>query len=190
MKKNNLKEEDFIVGISITAGRKLKEWEPVKFNQLADRLIEELGAEITFIGAPDDKKIIQRVVTKMKNNAIVSTDFKVYELAALFQKFKLFISTDTGPLYIAHAVGALVVDITGPVDINEQPPRDKRSEIVQKKIYCVPCSFVVPAVIECKEGHHRCVKETTVDDVFKAVIKLIKRCKINIKKGNSTLGLG
>lgn len=178
LKKNNLKEEDFIIGISVTAGRKLKEWEPIKFNQLADRLIEELGAEITFIGAPNDKKIIQRVVTKMKNNAIVATDFKIHELAALFQKFKLFISVDTCPLYIAHAVGTPVVDIAGPVDINEQPPRDKRSEIVQKKIYCVPCSFIIPAAIECKEGHHRCIKETTVDNVLGAVVRIIKRCNI------------
>lgn len=174
-KRNNLKEKDFIIGISVTAGNKFKEWEPIKFSQLADKLIKELKAKIIFIGSPNDKAIIKRVINNTKNRAILSTDFKLHEVAALLKRLKLFISVDTGPLYIAHAVGTSVVDILGPVDIRVQPPRNKKSEIIQKKIYCVPCSFIVPAASHCKEGHLRCVKEITVDDVFKAVKRLSKR---------------
>jgi len=175
LKKNSLKKSDFLVGITVTAGNKLKEWEPVKFSKLADKLIKELKAKIVFIGVPNDKAIIKRVTAKMRNKAVLVTNFKVCELAALLEKLRLFISVDTGPLYIAHATETPVVDITGPCDINEQPPQDNISELVYKKIDCWPCSFVIPPARECKEKHRRCIKEITVEDVFEAVEKLLKR---------------
>jgi ADP-heptose:LPS heptosyltransferase len=175
LRENNLKEDDFLIGISVTAGNKIKEWEPDKFCQLADRLIEELKAKIIFIGTPDDEALISGMIGKMKNEVIPATSFKLNELAALFKKLKLFISVDTGPLYIAHAVGTPVVDVVGPCDINEQPPRDDLSELVYKRIDCWPCSFVIPPARYCKNKHSRCIKEITVEDVFVAIIKLLER---------------
>jgi heptosyltransferase-2 len=175
LEENNLKKNDFIIGISVTAGNKFREWEPIKFSQLADRLIKELGANIILFGAPADEKIIQEVMINMKNKPISSTNFKVNELAAIFKKLRIFISVDTGPLYIAHSVGTPVVDIVGPVDTEVQPPRDNISELVYKKIYCWPCVFIYPGARSCKEGHLRCVKEISADDVFSVVKKLIKR---------------
>jgi len=174
-KKNNLKKNDILIGISVAAGNKLKEWELIKFSQLADKLIEDLGAKIIFIGAPNDKKSVSKAIVSMKNKALSNTDFKLHELAALFKKLKLFISVDTGPLYIAHAVGVPVVDITGPCDVDEQPPRDNRSELVYKKMDCWPCSFVIPPARNCKRGDLRCIKEITIDDVFNAAYRLIKK---------------
>jgi ADP-heptose:LPS heptosyltransferase len=111
----------------------------------------------------------------MKNEAIISTDFRLNETAALLEKMKLFISVDTGPLHIAHALNVPVVNIIGPTTLDEQAPRDERSEIVHKDIYCAPCFFNMSTINYCKEGHHRCIKEIMVDDVFGAVVKLIKR---------------
>lgn len=180
-KKNNIKKEDFVVGISVAVGNKFREWEPKKFSQLADRLIKELKAKIIFTGASNDKKLIEKVVGNMKNKAIISIDFKLHELAALLKKMKLFIASEAGPLYVANAVGTPVVDIVGPVDINIQPPRDKKSELVQKKIYCSPCCFIIPAPRGCKEGHLRCLKDITVNDVFVAIRRLLKRLNLCTK---------
>lgn len=178
LRKNNLKKNDFLVGITVTSRVKLKEWEPFKFGQLADRLIEELKAKIIFIGSPGDRIIIEEIINDMKNEATISTDFKLNETAALLEKIKLFISVDTGPLHIAHVLNVPVVNIIGPTTLDEQAPRDERSEIVHKDIYCAPCFFNMFAVDYCKEGHHRCIKEIMVDDVFGAVVKLIKRVYI------------
>jgi ADP-heptose:LPS heptosyltransferase len=175
---NNLKKEELLIGISVTAGNKIKEWEAIKFSQLADWLIEKLGAKIIFVGAQDDIVRLGKVVDEMKHKSILTTGFKLEELAALFKKFKLFISVDTGPLYIAHAVGTPVVDIVGPVDPGVQPPQDEISEIVKKDIYCFPCCFIIPPARECKEGHLRCIKEITVEDVFLAANKLVKKRNI------------
>lgn len=175
LRKNSVKENDFLIGMTAVAGVKLKEWEPFKFGQLADRLIKELKAKIVFVGAPGDRKITEKIVNDMRGKAIISTDFKINETAALLEKTKLFISVDTGPLHIAHTLDVPVVNIIGPTTLDEQAPRDRRSEIVHKDIYCAPCFFNMRTIHYCKEGHHRCIKEITVNDVFKAVKKLLNR---------------
>jgi heptosyltransferase II len=174
LSENNLQEGDLLIGITASAGNKLKEWESDKFIQLTDKLIDELGARIVFIGAPNDKVILENIVNDMKNKATVAIDFKLNELAALFKKIKLFISVDTGPLYIAHAVGTLVVDITGPCDIEEQPPRDGNAKLVYRKTECWPCSFVIPPARHCRRKHLRCIKDVSVGDVFDAAVELMR----------------
>ena len=154
LQKNNIKESDLTIGIATTAGNKIKEWELYKFKQLADKLKKELNAKVIFIR---------------------QDYFKLNELAAFLKKLKLFISVDTGPLYIAHAVGTPVVDITGPCDINEQPPRDNISELVFKELNCWPCSFVIPPARKCRRGDFACIKKITVEDVFRAIKKILKR---------------
>lgn len=174
LSEKRLKEKDFIIGISITAGNKIKEWGKIKFAQLADKLVKEFCAKIIFFGSDKDIDDMNIVASLMDNKSIISTDFKTNELAAIFKKIKIFIAVDTGPLYVAHAVGVPVVDITGPCDIDEQPPRDSISELVYEDLYCRPCSFVIPPARFCKEGHLRCTKDITVNKVFFAAKKLIE----------------
>ena len=176
LEKNNLNTNDLLIGITITAGNKLKEWSKEKFALLADKLIQEFQAKIIFIGGPSDKKDISFVQSLMKEKSIDSSQsFDLIELAVLLKHLKLFISVDTGPLYMANAMETPVVDIAGPIDIYEQPPLGDKCEIVQKDLPCVPCSFVIKTARFCKESHQRCIKEITVEDVLWAIKKLLKK---------------
>ena len=175
LEKNNLNADDLLIGIAITAGNKLKEWSKEKFAQLADKLVQELQAKVIFIGSSSDKKDISFVQSIMKEKSIDSSqNFDLIELAVLLKYLKLFISVDTGPLYMANAMGTPVVDIAGPIDIYEQPPLGDKCEIVQKDLPCLPCSFVIKTARFCKHKHLKCVKDISVDDVWQAVNKLIK----------------
>ncbi len=174
LKTQNLNSTDLLIGMSVTAGVKLKEWAPSRFASLADKLIEEKNAKIIFIGSADDRSRIEKVQKMMQNTSInTSGRFKLSELPALLKKLKLFISVDTGPLYIADTLGVPVVDIVGPVDVNELYPLNTQSRIVQKKIYCVPCTYMFYVPRFCKEGHLRCLKDITPEEVFDAAISLI-----------------
>jgi len=173
LKENKLNTADFLVGISLTAGNKFKEWSLKKFVKLADKLIEELGAKIIFVGAPQDNLIIKQAQREMKNKSSeTSQSFNLSEAPALFQYFKIFISVDSGSLYIANAMGVPVVDIAGPIDIYEQPPLGDKCRIVQKELDCLPCSFILPPARNCKEGHCRCIRGISIDDVFRETEKL------------------
>jgi len=175
LEKHELKTSDFLVGISVAAGNKFKEWSLEKFAQLADKLIEDYMAKIVFIGSNMEYDQIIKVQSMMKNKSINSSrKFSLSEIPALFKYFNLFISVDTGSLYIANAMNIPVVDIAGPIDIYEQPPLGDKCEIVQKKMDCIPCSFVFFSARFCKKGHRRCIKEISVDDVYIAVKKILK----------------
>ena len=174
LNERNLSADNLLIGIGVAAGVKLKEWALDKFAALADRLIKEKNAKIIFIGSADDRVLVEQVQKMMQNNSISACGlFGLSDVSALLKKLKLFISVDTGPLYMADAVGVPVVDIAGPANFNELYSLGKRSKIIQKKIYCVPCSHMFYAPRVCKEGHLRCLKEITTEDVFNVAITLI-----------------
>lgn len=175
LEQHNLSAGDLLIGISVTSGLKIKEWDQSQFAALSDKLIEGLGAKVIFIGDTSDRKVIGEVEKLMRNNALCAAGlFKLNELAALLKKMKVFISVDSGPLYIADAVGTPVIDIFGPSDIKEVHPTGQKSIILRKDIDCAPCSFMFEGPRFCKEGHSKCLKEITPEAVFSATRDLIK----------------
>lgn len=173
LQKNSISENDFLVGISVSSGNPIKDWDLEKFALLSDKLIHEMGAKIIFVGGVYDKNIIQKTMEMIKGNTVSAGGvFALNEVSALIQKFKMFISVDTGPLYIANGLGVPVVDIIGPFNIIEQLDLTGKCEIVSKPLYCFPCVHIIPSVYHCKEGHFRCTRDITVDDVYQAVVIL------------------
>lgn len=167
-KENNLSTDGFIVGISIGAGNKIKEWGDDKFKELAERLIERYKAKIILIGSKSQEARIKRIFGK---NIFYATDYALGDLPSLIKRLKLFISVDTGPIYIAHAVGTPLIDIIGPVDPNEQPPNDERSIQVLPPLHIKPTSFVFKKPGKPEE-HKKAIESISVEDVFAAVDKL------------------
>ncbi|MFH1423787.1 MAG: glycosyltransferase family 9 protein [Candidatus Nealsonbacteria bacterium] len=179
LKENNVTADDFLIGISATAGIKFKEWEHDKFAVLADQLTAKIKAKVIFVGSPDDRPAIEKIQKMMKNNSINAAGaFKLQELAALMRNLKLFVSVDCGPLYVADAAGVPSVVIAGSVDMREQHPLNSIYRVVQKDIYCFPCSFTPFPARVCKEGHLRCLKEITPEEVLDSVVKLINEEKL------------
>ena len=133
LKSFNLDSNDLLVGISVTSGVNFKNWGDNKFAVLADRLIKELGAKIIFVGGPNDEIPIKKVQDMMSGSSINSAGyFTLSELPALLKKISLFISLDTGPLYMANAVDTPVIDIGGCLDFREQAPTGPKSRILPK----------------------------------------------------------
>lgn len=120
-------EKDFIVGISPVAGNKIKEWPIERFAKIADHVAEKYGAKVVMIGSGADANEINKTISHAKNgsNFLKATDFNLDGLKALVSKISLFISVDTGPIYIAEAFEVPTIDIVGPVDENVQPPKGR-----------------------------------------------------------------
>lgn len=129
-------ERDFVVGISPSAGNKIKEWPEERFAEVADYLIEKHQAKIVLIGGHEDDKKVQKVIKNVKNfESIINTQgkFNIDELKAFISKINLFISVDTGPIYIAEAFNIPTIDIVGPMDEREQSPIGKFHKVVVPK---------------------------------------------------------
>ena len=115
----------------------------------------------------------------MREKALVSyNDFDLRELPALFRRFKVYISVDSGPLYIANALDVPVVDIIGPVSMYDQAPIYEKCEVAKvENLPCWPCYFVIPRAGKPpdEECCARCLTDLKASDVFGAFEKIIQK---------------
>jgi ADP-heptose:LPS heptosyltransferase len=124
-----------------------------------------------FIGSSRDSARISRLIAgfneSYRPSCIQATDFSLEDLPSLIKRFSFFISGDTGPMHMAHALGVPLIDIIGPVHPDEQAPRDGMSIIVKPKGSVAPTIFAFE-----KAGAATLSREaldsTSVEDVFRA----------------------
>lgn len=167
---------DFIVGMSVSAGNKIKRWDPRKFAALADWLSSQYKATIVFIaGAKEKHETAEALAHVASSTRYIDTSglFSLDQLKACISKFDLFISVDTGPIYVAEALSIPTVDITGPIDPYEQPPIGKLHKVVHIVDRVAPELYVMNARVY---NHAEAVRQTeaiSVEMVQKAVREVI-----------------
>jgi ADP-heptose:LPS heptosyltransferase len=175
--ENDINTKDLIVGISPSAGNKIKKWPEDRFAQVADYLIEKYQAKILIIGGPNDREESREMLKNIKNTGNVidlTGKLSVEELKALVSKLKLFISVDTGPIYIAEAFSVPTVDLVGPMDENEQPPIGDFHKIAKAKDRGKPELHIMNARSYNEKGARRQVEDIEVSDVTFEIIRLLK----------------
>jgi heptosyltransferase-2 len=89
---------------------------------------------------------------------------------ACVRRAALLVSTDSGPRHFAAAFARPVVALFGPTHIAWTDTFYPREIHLQKPVPCGPCQQRT-----CPEGHHRCMVELTVDEVYSAAVSLIGR---------------
>lgn len=156
--KNNL------VAVNPIAKWESKLWESNRFASLADQIKERLGAEIIFTGSRNDKKAIDNILSEMKTKALnLSGKSTLKELAYLYQKCAIVISTDTGPMHVAAAMGSpVVIALFGPTSPFKTGPYGAKHIVIRADLECSPC-------FKKKCNDMSCMKKITVDEVFDAV---------------------
>lgn len=131
--ENGIKERDYLVGITPSAGNKVKEWPVERFAALAEYIHRTDGARIVLLGGPNDSKLVESMKAHLDASTPVvdlAGKLSIDELKACVAQLHLFIGVDTGPIYIAEAFGVPTIDIVGPMDEREQPPKGERHLIV------------------------------------------------------------
>lgn len=162
-----------LLGISVTAGNKVKEWGVANFARLADRAITERQVGVVFIGSVHDTETIKQVQALMKSaeQSVVATNFSIAELPALMHRFSAFVGVDTGPVYVAEALGIPVVDIIGPCDWREQSPAGEKSRCVLP-VNVEPSVFVFQRP-GTNEQQQRALASISVEQVWAALNTLL-----------------
>ncbi len=102
--------------------------------------------------------------------------FYLDELKALIAKLNLFISVDTGPIYIAEAFNIPTVDIIGPMAENEQPPQGKLHKIVKIENR-IPQLHIMNARLYDKQEARRQIEEISVEMVIEKFDNLYRIIK-------------
>ena len=160
---DNEVEGKVLVAINPMAKWTTKLWETEKFSALADRLQKELSCQVVFTGSKQDREEINGIIRRMDEkpwNLTGQTHLK--ELAYLYSRCQLLISTDTGPMHIAASMGCPVVALFGPTAPWRTGPYGSGHTVIRQEMACSPCLKKKCEVLGC-------MKDITVDRVFGAV---------------------
>jgi len=128
-----VREGERLIGLAPSVGNKVKRWGGEKFARVANTLGKRRGARIVILDgkmADLETEAMRSALSPELPVADLAGKLSVEELKAVIRKLSLFISVDTGPIYIAEAFGIPTVDIVGPMDENEQPPRGGKHRVV------------------------------------------------------------
>ncbi|RLE47175.1 MAG: lipopolysaccharide heptosyltransferase II [Candidatus Methanomethylicota archaeon] len=168
--------KDFCVAICPGGGQSWgeqadrKHWPAVKFAELADQIIKELGVKVMIFAGLKEDSIGNKVSNFMKEKALnFSGKTSLVEFLSLLSKCKLLIANDGGPLHIAAALGLNVVSIFGPVDEKVYGPYPDQAKhlVIKKDISCRPCykNFRLADCLHDKE----CLISISIEEVFDKV---------------------
>jgi ADP-heptose:LPS heptosyltransferase len=167
--------DDSFIAIHPGAGAAVKLWDAEAWAQVADAVAERCQARIVITGGRDELDLAWSVYAHMRAEAIVAAgDTSLGQLAALFQRCRLVLGPDCGPLHLAVAVGTPTVHLFGPVDARKfgpWGPSGKHLVLVPERS-CIPCNRLDYSEEELPE--HPCVREISVEAVLQAALGLIQ----------------
>ncbi len=137
---NPSQEGNLLIAINPVTKWETKLWQNEKFAHLADLLIDKYQANVFFTGAAEDFQIIEDIQSQMKYASLnVAGKTSLMELAALYEKADVLISTDTGPMHLGAAVGIPVVALFGPTAPWRTGPFGLGHQIIRSSQACSPC---------------------------------------------------
>ncbi|MEI8229674.1 MAG: glycosyltransferase family 9 protein [Candidatus Peregrinibacteria bacterium] len=170
IKQQSFAPDQKFAAIALRAGNALKEWPIERFVAVARHIISHYSLSVLFIDT--NQTITAKAIALLADpsHSAQAFDLSLRHLAAIIKHASLFVSVDTGPLYIAHALGVPVVDIIGPVDSIEQPPiPDERVALVLPPPPCAPSSFVADTLRTSTPEQQAALESTTVEMVTEAI---------------------
>lgn len=142
------------IGIHPGSRPPARRWPAEYFATVADMLSRRLGAQIVLTGGPGEESIVEAVLEHMQTPALnLSGRTSLGGLAALISRLDLFISNDTGPAHLAHALDRPSITIFGPADFQRWAPLDQSVHAaVRHPVPCSPCGYWTCPI------DHRCLR--------------------------------
>lgn len=157
-----------------------KHWGDERYGEVASRLRAD-GYEVVLLTSPGEREQAEAIAAACDGLPIIGEEGDVLHLAAAISHCSVVITNDSGPLHLAAALAVPSVSIFGPTD----PGRTVipgASRVVRKEIGCGPCYQK-----ECPLGHHECMNQISVDEVYTAAVGLFQeldgRVETDVQRG-------
>jgi heptosyltransferase II len=150
-----------------------KLWKAEYFAELADRLIDDLGATVLLSAAPKERPIVETIKRYMRHAPVDLSNkgLTLGSLKEIVRRSDLMVTNDTGPRHIAAAFDVPVVTVFGPTHPHWTEIYYPRERQVSVKVFCGPCQKKTCPL------DHRCMTQVTPGMVYEAAAGLL---------GNST----
>lgn len=163
-----------LIGIQPSAGRAVKEWEPARFSALVDRLHGR--GTVVLTGASGDRPLVDRIAAGCRERPRVLLAAPLRVFAALIESLDVFVTGDTGPMHLSHAVGTRNVAIFGPSDPGRYGPDPALGlrTVVRRELFCSPCNMIRRPPRECTRAPApECLAGVPVEQVLAAVLEAL-----------------
>ena len=150
-----------------------KNWPTEHFAQLARRIASELGRFVLIVCGPSERDDARRIAVLAKHpdvDSLANETLSIGLTKAAIRGAELLVTTDSGPRHFAAAFGTPVVSLFGPTHIAWSENYFEKAEHLQLRLDCGPCQQR-----DCPLKHHRCMRELSVDSVFAAVQRQLKK---------------
>ena len=164
-----------LVGVHVSGGRESKQWHLDRFAAVARDLAGARRATIVLTGADADRPLVQTVKDRLGDIPAIdaAAGLDLPATAALLGRLDLFITSDTGPMHLAAAMGTPVVALFGPSHPERYGPRARLERILRVDLPCSPCGRVRLPPERCRGHVPDCMDGITVAAVLRASAELL-----------------
>ena len=167
-----------MIGIHPSGGRRIKEWNPQRFAQVATQLARAHTATIVLgTGTPAERPAVDAVRSALPADVRpldLTASIDLVMLAGVLEQLTLFVTADTGPMHLAAAVGTPIVAIFGPSDPVRYAPLGERTRVVRSSLWCSPCNRLRRPPERCRNRTPDCLVGIDVNHVCDAANDLLR----------------
>jgi ADP-heptose:LPS heptosyltransferase len=171
-------DNDLLIGIAPGAGHPKRVWPLDRFIDFGRFLQQEYGARLLIIGGAEDHERAQQLRNDLGTAAVSFVGkMTLRQTAALLELVPLVVANDSGPMHLAAAAGAAVVEISchptsgDPLHVNSPVrfhPWANEYVVLQPPQAAEPCT----GSCEWHEAH--CIRRITVEAVREAARTLLE----------------
>lgn len=150
-----------------------KLWPKEYFAELASRLATEQGVDVLVLCGPAERETARDIAREAGHRRVHSLAGVPPSLGltkACVRRSRLLVTTDSGPRHFAAAFNVPVITLFGPTHIAWSETHYPHAVHLQHDVPCGPCQQRV-----CPLGHHRCMRDLSVDHVYGETVKMLKR---------------
>jgi heptosyltransferase-1 len=145
-----------------------KLWQPASWARLAEWL-EMQGSQVALTGSRADQPLVSEIIRHTRSPVLdLAGSTSLAQLAGILRKTRLAVTTDTGAMHLAAALGTPVVALFGPTAPWRTGPFGEGHQVVRLALPCSPCFQR-----HCRQP--RCLTDLTPEMVMAACEKILSR---------------
>lgn len=148
-----------------------KLWPTPYFASLARRLATDDRRHVLVLCGPQERTLAAEIVRGAAHPRVQSLADEPLSIGlskACVRRAAAMVTTDSGPRHFAAAFGVPVVTLFGPTHIGLSENYHPQAIHLQHELECIPCQRRT-----CPLGHHRCMRDLSIDEVYRAVRQLL-----------------
>jgi heptosyltransferase-2 len=147
-----------------------KHWPAEHFAELARRIVGAGRHWVLVNCGPAEREIAMEIVARADHRRVVGlgevTCLPLGLTKACIRRVRMLVTTDSGPRFFGIAFNKPVVALFGPTSSAATTTYYEQETCLTLSLDCQPCMKPV-----CPLGHHRCLRDLSVDRVHAAVIR-------------------